>query len=217
MRKQSRPPMPEFLETNGPRWNQQWAELKSRSPSASFAWYSIDGQTARELLLDHLGSMNQNHCSFCDGFPLEGTSKTPIEHFRPKSIYHSEAYSWENLYYSCECCQAEKREQWDELLLRPDAPDYEFTTCFAFDFTTGAIIGNPVADPETRTRAEKTISIYGLDDEMRRRRRKLELRRWQRSSSPFIDEWGYRDFLELDPEQSESAAPGESASGPDET
>jgi len=98
MRPQVRPSEPEVLKANSQKWNDQWVKLKTGNPSASFSWYRIENQSARDLILPALREMNQRHCSFCDSFPLERQGE-PIEHFRPKSdprFLHL-AYTWTNL------------------------------------------------------------------------------------------------------------------------
>jgi uncharacterized protein (TIGR02646 family) len=208
MRKQTRPPIPKILAEHGPEWSRQWTDLRARNPSASFQWYQTGGKTAREWLLPDLKSMTQDHCAFCDSFPLDDRSKEPIEHFKPKSDprFYAEAYGWENLYYCCDRCQSSKGEQWDDRLLRPDAADYAFERYFLFDYTTGEIKPNCVASPADQECARVTISLYGLDRGPKRRARCLELRKWQRSDERRLDEWAYRDFLET----GDDAAPASS-------
>ncbi|HPM81361.1 MAG TPA: TIGR02646 family protein [Candidatus Anammoximicrobium sp.] len=198
MRKQTRPPVPAILQKNGERWTRQWVELRGKNPIAAFQWYQADGMSARTWLLPHLKDMTQGHCAFCDCFPLDDRSKEPIEHFKPKSDarFYAEAYSWQNLYYCCDCCQSSKRERWDDRLLRPDADDYSFTKYFVFDYTTGEIRANSRASVEDQSRAETTIALYGLDLSEKRLARRLELRKWQRSVDRRLDEWAYRDYLD---------------------
>jgi uncharacterized protein (TIGR02646 family) len=128
---------------------------------------------------------------------LDDRSKGPIEHFKPKSDprFYGEAYAWDNLYYSCDCCQSSKGERWDECLLRPDAADYSFERYFCFDYTTGQIKPNCLATAADQERAAVTIRLYGLDLAEKRRSRCLELRKWLRSGDRNLDEWAYRDFL----------------------
>ena len=198
MRKQTRPESPEILQSHGEQWSRQWVELRARNPNAAFNWYQADGQTAREWLLPHLKGMTQGHCSFCDSFPLDDRSKEPIEHFKPKSDprFYADAYAWGNLYYCCELCQGTKQEQWEESLVRPDAPDYLFEQLFVFDYTTGAIKPNGLAEAAKQAGADMTIRLFGLDLPSRRRARRLELRKWQRGAPDNIDDWAYRDFLQ---------------------
>lgn len=194
MRKQARPDEPEVLRANSARWNQQWAELRQRNPSAQFSWYKLDSKDAREWVLPDLWSMTQGHCAFCDAFPLEDRTNEAVEHFKPKTDarFYLEAYTWTNLYYCCGFCQAQKNSQWNDDLLRPDAADYEFGTHFYYEFTTGEMKAVPGAEG---SRARVTIEMYGLDEPPKRRMRQLELRKWQRSTDRNIDEFAYRDFV----------------------
>ena len=201
MRKQQRPPEPTAFIENSAKWRDQWLELKARNPGAGFQWYAFGGKTAREWALPALREMNQEHCSFCDAFPLRDRVKIPIEHFRPKlnssrPEFASLAYDWSNLYYCCPFCQSEKGEKWDDGLIAPDEPGYSFEQYFRFDFTTGAILLNPFAAANDRVRAEVTIRLYGLDKPDKRRARLLALRQWTNSIEKILDESSYRDFVE---------------------
>ena len=141
--------------------------------------------------------MNDCHCSFCDGFPLEAITNEPIEHFKPKSDprFYAEAYNWSNLYYSCDFCQRTKGEKWSDQLQAPDENGYKFHEYFIFDFTTGAISPNPKSSVTIQVRAQTTIAFYGLDLASRRRMRLAEARKWSKSIEPEIDSWAYRDFV----------------------
>ncbi len=196
MRKQKRPHPPQAFVDNSQTWNDQWVARRKANPKAQFNWYQVDGKTARQWALPELRDMNQGHCSFCDGYPLEGISGEPIEHFKPKTDqrFYAEAFSWENLFYCCESCQRAKRDQWDDALLRPDKDDYQFLRYFEFDYTTGQIKPSPIATLAEQRRAEITIRLYELDSSSRRRRRLDELRAF-RSDVP-IDQVGDRDFVQ---------------------
>jgi len=200
MRKLIRLPEPEILQQHSARWNQQWVGLRQSNPSAAFRWYTIEGSTAREHILPSLKEQTQKHCSFCDAFPVEGVSIETIEHFRPKSTYPHLAYTWANLYYSCDACQNTKLEQWDEVLLDPDADDYSFAKYFEFDFTTGELNPNKLASNADQVRAATTIRLYGLNSRSRPRLRLNEARKWSRpSDSPSeLHLWAYRDYLGID-------------------
>ncbi len=191
MRKQTRPPEPDVLRENAATWNQEWVQKAASGNAANFSWHG-----AREKIVTALQQMNQAHCCFCDCFPLADRSNEPIEHFRPKSRFHDEAYTWANLYYICEACNTAKREKFEAELLRPDSQDYEFQEYFDFDHTNGEMRPNPTVDIANQARAASTIRIYDLDSAERRRNRCLELRKWNKSSDREIDEWGYRDYLE---------------------
>ncbi len=198
MRKQKRLAAPEIWSDNQEKWKRRWLELRSKNPSAKFEWYTVGKQKANDIALPTLMSMSQDHCAFCDAFPCEGVSNNTIEHHKPKGDdrFTGEAYTWENLYYCCNYCQSAKLNQWDDGLLRPDDDDYLHQTYFEFDYTTGQIQPNPVADVLDQYRAEVTICLYDLDHIERRRFRKLELRKWQNASDMPIDLYAYRDYLE---------------------
>jgi uncharacterized protein (TIGR02646 family) len=181
------------------KWNQQWVTLLQGNPRATFSWYRSGGQSARDVALPALKEQTLAHCSFCDGFPVEGISRETIEHFRPKceGKFPERAYSWENLYYCCDQCQSCKGEGWDEGLLAADADDYTFERFFEFDFTTGEMRPSTNATEGDRQRATITLQMYGLDSPSRRRRRCLELRKWTRTKAKgrVLDEFAYRDYL----------------------
>jgi len=192
MRKQSRPDLPAKLVVYCQEW-QQTHNAKA-NPGAAFTWYERDGKSAREHLVPLLQVMNQGHCSFCDAYPLGDRSNEPIEHFQPKSMFPEMAYAWNNLYYICERCNTAKREQWDELLLRPDHNSYEFLNYFSFTIR-GDIEPNRYASVGDQHRACVTICIYKLSTLERGRMRFEEFNvRYQQNRE--IDFFAYRDFLE---------------------
>ena len=120
----------------------------------------------------------------------------PIEHFKPKVQFPHEAFSWSNLYYTCEHCQNAKGSYWSPDILRPDADSYLFITYFEFDYITGELRPNQSADAAAQSCARATIDAYDLDSHYRRERRKRRLRSWQRSHDCHIDDESDRDFLE---------------------
>ena len=195
MRKHVRGSIPNVLKEKASQWNEQWANLKTNNPSASFNWYQHKKKSVRDWIIGDLKAITQGHCAFCDRFTVEPDS---VEHFKPKSdprFLHL-AYEWTNLFYCCGGCQTNKLEKWDDKLINPDDDDYQFARFFVYDFTTGAIEPNPKASPSERERARVTIEIYGLDSPKRRRFRSMELRRWRLSSDKQIDQFAYRDFVD---------------------
>ncbi len=200
MRRQTRPEPPELLVRNQDKWTQQWLELRRQNPSAKFRWYQADNQTAYQILLPVLKQMTQDHCAFCDSFPVDAVSNETIEHFQPKSDprFEANAYEWTNLFYCCDACQREKGGDWTEGLLRPDADDYTCQRYFRFDYFTGKMSPNPMATEAERNRADVTIRLYGLDTPARQRARRRVLDMWQQNTTMPIDEFAYRDYLESD-------------------
>ena len=145
-------------------------------------------------LLPLLKAQVQDHCSFCDAFPVCPPSNPTIEHFRPKTRFPREAYQWENLYFCCDFCQG-KGEEFEEGLLRPDAEDYRFDRFFRWDFTTGNLEVNEQASLEDQQRATVTIALYRLNTGHPSLRRR-EARRRSKSPAEPLDEFAYRDFVD---------------------
>ncbi|MGL4421189.1 MAG: retron system putative HNH endonuclease [Gemmataceae bacterium] len=200
MRKFQRLASPKLLEENCSKWNDQWTELRKANHHAAWKWYHHGGKTLREHILPILSEQTQAHCSFCDVHPVDGASLETIEHFRPKSSFPEQAYSWSNLYYCCDACQNSKREKYDELLLRPDAESYQFQRYFIYDYTTGGIQPNPMSSERDQQQAQKTIELYGLDSNSRKRNRRNELLKYSGTVKDQAEKaiWAFRDYLGLE-------------------
>ena len=160
MRKFLRGEEPPVLAKHGKEWGREW---EPRCKGGGFYWHEHGNRKVNHILLDGLKKQTQNHCSFCDAYPVAPPGQDNIEHFRPKSQYPLEAFAWDNLYYCCNFCQGQKREKFDEKLLRPDAPGYRFDDYFRWDYTSGDLHPNPGAPLENRERARITIEMYGLN------------------------------------------------------
>ncbi len=195
MRKQIRGKCPSPLIEKGETWTTTWE--KRSAEGGNWNWPTFEKEKLNLLLVPLLRDQNQNHCSFCDGYPLAVTSPETIEHFRPKGseLFPELAFTWDNLFYCCQECQTHKRETFDEALLKPDTDDFKFSKYFIFDFTAGEILPNPVAADSDKNRASKTIEIYGLNKGSRPLHRLQELRRGRSADFP-LDHLPYRDFIE---------------------
>jgi uncharacterized protein (TIGR02646 family) len=145
-------------------------------------------------LVVELLAMTQNHCSFCDCHPMTRIGPT-IEHFKPKIDFPLLAYQWENLFICCHRCQWGKCDQYSELLLKPDLPDYEFDQYFSINWVTCEIVPKWTADVEIKMRAEITIQMYNLNGEGRADDRKMELEKFQDSNNPNLDQFPFRFFI----------------------
>ena len=190
MRKFLRNEEPDFLKSN---W-EEWEERRKVSRAASFHWHQISGRSVNEILLPILKHQTQDHCSFCDNFPVSPPSIETIEHFRPKSKFPRDAYRWENLFFCCMYCQ-QKGDGFDELMLRPDAEEYFLNRYFRFDYTLGTIEPNPRASSKDQERARLTIKFYRLN-ERHPTFRKLWMARRAKLRDEDIDTFPYRDYLE---------------------
>ncbi len=196
MRRFDRGPAPEWLLQRCEGWGIRWeAALKEK---AQFRWPTLEGEPVNRKLLPVLKRQVQDHCSFCDGYPISPPGLETVEHFRPKSTFPLEAYRWENLYYCCNFCQAKKGETYEECILRPDDGDYAFRRYFWFDYTTGTIEVNRKADPQDQLRAEATLRLYGLNDDHPRWRR-MSAHRWLLDPDKKLELFPYRDFISAQP------------------
>ena len=153
MRPFKRSEPPSILAEHGEEWGRDFEE------SGNFHWHIDSGQKVNHILLPALKLQTQEHCSFCDGFPVSTISNETIEHFHPKSKYPLKAFLWENLYFCCDRCQTNKGEKFDDLLLRPDAVDYCFDDYFRWDLVSGELHANPNSSQENQDRANITIKL----------------------------------------------------------
>lgn len=192
MRKFTRLPAPEFLAARWERWGVEWEERQRAG--GSFHWHVVDKEPVNQKLLPALKAQTQDHCSFCDNYPINPPSPDTIEHFRPKSRFPREAYQWSNLYYCCGCCQ-QKGDEFDEALLRPDAQDFDFDRFFRWEFSRGELLVNELASPEDQQRAEVTIRLYRLNEGHPFLRRRAQHQRAKEPDAP-LDDFAYRGFLD---------------------
>jgi uncharacterized protein (TIGR02646 family) len=194
MRKFQRGEEPDFLAENWEDWGLRWEQRKASNLSASFGWPAHQGEAVNHKLLPHLKRQTQDHCSFCDAFPVSPPSLDTIEHFRPKGKFPKEAYHWTNLYFCCNHCQ-QKGEEFDNALLQPDAPDYEFDRYFRWDFTRGTIEVNESALETDQNRADVTRKLYRLN-EKHPGLRKFWAHRRIKLKDEDLDTFPYRDYIE---------------------
>ena len=153
---------PAWLQSKWFEWGKRWARRLEKDKKAQFTWATYQGQKVHRRLLPLLLQMSQEHCAFCDAFPMPGTVAATIEHFKPKSAYPLEAYAWDNLFPCCHNCQ-QKNDAYATDLLKPDAPTYEFYDYFVFNYSNGELEPNPAASAADQRRAELTIDLYRLN------------------------------------------------------
>lgn len=195
MMKIQRLPAPHFLKERYKNWGRRYKARRDKSANAVFFWNIFNGQRINHLLLPVLMQMTQDHCSFCDGFPIETVSSDSIEHFKPKTKFPKLAYAWLNLFYCCSKCQESKMEDFDKTLLKPDILGYSFEFYFQYDSETGKIIPNPDRNEIEILRAEKTIELYGLNSHARPKARKRTIKQFIDSQNPVIEDFPYRFIL----------------------
>lgn len=198
MRKLTRIDAPECLQKNSSRWTKNYLNRIQKNSKANFTWPSNSAKPIRERLAE----MTRLRCAFCDEGLLTSSPNT-IEHFRPKhsGAFPELAYTWENLFPCCFQCQLNKRDQFDDRLLNPDADDYSFDRYYIFNSRTGEIEISPMANLIDQERARITCDFYGLNSTERQTARWNEFRKWEkcRDSGEFtLDDFNYRFFLELE-------------------
>jgi uncharacterized protein (TIGR02646 family) len=196
MMKIERLPIPQCLRDRSERWTNNYLRRRETNPVAQFKWNEYQRIRVNLLLLPDLKLMTAEHCSFCDGFPIE-TVGDSIEHFRPKESFPHLAYDWDNLFYACRKCQESKLTQFDEKLLKPDATEYLFEYYFQYDTATGKILPNSDRLPDKRERANITIKLYGLNEHGRPRARKRTIRQFIDSGQPVLDDFPFRFILRV--------------------
>lgn len=174
-------------------WGKEWAEKLNNNKKASFTWHRHNKKGRKELE-KALCSMTDNHCSFCDSYPMGARLKPTIEHFRPKSKFPELAYQWENLFMACFLCQ-EKGDAFSEMLLKPDEESYSFDEFFDIDWATGELIPNMNASKEDQERARITIELYRLNKNGKPEDRLEELEKYRELEAYDIERFSYRFFL----------------------
>jgi len=150
-------------------------------------------QTKEVLML-----MTQEHCSFCDGFPIANTGDA-IEHFKPSSDlnFRHLAYSWENLYYCCTKCNSSKGNRFDDRLLRPDDIEYFFENFFNYNAEEAKLEPAFGILDEDRARAEKTIELYDLNRTANKTERRRMIKNFVRGIHE-RDDFPFRYIIDLD-------------------
>lgn len=190
MRPFNRLDAPEFLYENWEQWGDEYASKKTSNPSHRFNWKQYRGQLVNQHLQPILQQQTQRHCSYCDAHLLDQS----IDHFQPKgdARYYRFVYQWENLYLACGHCQKAKMDQFNELLLRPDAPGYAFERYFIFNFSTGEIEVNPAAADADKLRAEISINLFGFNLEGQQFARQREIKPYGGQVFDSRDDYAYR-------------------------
>ncbi len=183
---------PEWLLENWEQWGKDYEES-----GKEFTWKV--GKKRKRELVDLLLEMTNDHCSYCDNFPMARSLQETIDHFRPKSIFKLIAYLWENLFVACSKCQ-QRNNNFDEKLLKPDESDYSFHRYFEFDGETFMIEPQRKATTTDQERAIITITLFRLngkeEDRGTRRDISLERRRIYRQfindPNPEIEDYPFR-------------------------
>ncbi|MEM9455397.1 MAG: hypothetical protein AAGF11_14540 [Myxococcota bacterium] len=183
---------PAWLLENAEQWGKEWEE-RCRS-GRRFEWRQSGGHDKHELT-KLLSDMTSRHCSYCDAYPMGRRIKETIDHFCPKTTHPRLAYCWDNLFLCCYCCQ-ERNNRFDELLLKPDEPAYDFDDYFYIDWDTGEL--HPLGKPGERRyeRAQITLKLFKLNDNGKPDDRREELEKYEQDQgNAELDLYSYRFYL----------------------
>lgn len=196
MQKFDRPDAPEWLLANYEKWGKLYA-AKRENPNKKndFIWAQYNKVPVNQLLYPIFIIATKEHCCYCDGYPMGSRIPNKIEYFRPSSKFPLLAYLWENLFLSCGNCNKRKLDFFDERLLRPDLPGYQFKYYFRHLYNTGVIIPNLRRSQVDQERAQLTIDTFELNDFGRPEDRLTELKKYRNSENPNKDEFPYRFML----------------------
>ena len=75
-------------------------------------------------LLEALCDMYSGCCAYCES-SLNITSSPRIDHFRPRNVFPQLTFEYNNLNYSCEMCNRNKSDLWDDAYFCPSEEDPE--------------------------------------------------------------------------------------------
>jgi uncharacterized protein (TIGR02646 family) len=157
-----RTPIPAILVQYAKEFTDAWVAKRSSNPKGDWNWPQRNSVKSDEEILKSLEQMTDGHCSFCDSYPIDGTGRKEIEHFKSKTSHPMDAFDWANLYLSCSACNGKKKNQFSEHLLRPDDSNYRFGHYF-FLQADGKLIPHPGMSAENQLCANTTIEIFGLN------------------------------------------------------
>jgi uncharacterized protein (TIGR02646 family) len=197
MRRFVRLPEPDKLTVYKDQITSHYIRKRDENKPYLFNWPQRDGQTIREFILPLLIKQTQDHCSYCDGFPLKRDDYT-IDHFKPKSIpeYYHLVAEWTNLYLCCGACQ-ERKNRYNVLLLRPDDVHYSFEEYFDYNFEKHKLTPNTAKPVENQERARVTIDMFDLNHIGQKRSGQLMLKAFKEDETKNMDDFGYRFMFDI--------------------
>ena len=193
MRKFTRFEAPKIIKDNWESIGENYANKRNANPAYRFSWPQIKSKKLNQIALPILTAQTDNHCSYCDKFPLHNGDYS-IDHFMPKSnpLFYDMVCKWENLYLACKHCQDSKRTDFDELLLRPDDIEFSFNRYFIYNYATHIIDPNPSASDYDKKRAAITIRTFDFNYFGMKTSRRHAFERYSKSTDPEVNDFNYR-------------------------
>ncbi|WP_143092601.1 HNH endonuclease [Arsenicibacter rosenii] len=182
------------------RWvlyGDKYKQNRIKNASFIFKWPTLNKITINHYILPQLRAQTDDHCSYCDGYPLRKGDES-IDHFLPKSnsdFYHL-VCSWENLYLACSHCQESKVEKVDLLVLRPDTVDYSFQKYFTYNYISHEIDINLKATSEDQERAKATRKLFDFNHPAMIISRRHAFERYCNAANPILEDYNFRFMFE---------------------
>ena len=111
---------------------------------------------------------SQGKCAYCESL-INASRSQQVEHFKPKSLFPSLAYDWNNYFLACNGCNGAKLDKW------PEAGDYvcpdqgQPATLFEFDDRGG------MKALQAESEAQRTVDDFELDRSGLRRARQVAI------------------------------------------
>ncbi|MGB1250305.1 MAG: hypothetical protein ACPG8W_06710 [Candidatus Promineifilaceae bacterium] len=158
MVKLEREEAPDFwTEEKVQEWTERWQAKECKSKR--WGWPQHDKKRLNHHAIEAMEGWHHFKCAFCE----KREPNPDVEHFKPKTADNGiHAFTWENLLLSCSDCNTDsKGSKLPENALKPDVDkpsDYLWVN--PISLTVEPI---PGIDSAARLRAEKTISLFGLD------------------------------------------------------
>lgn len=124
MRTISRGNKPKTLTRNATRWTADLQrEITSKGSYASVN-KKFKNKYKHPKVRESLGQMYNRYCCYCET-DFEKTGYARIDHRQPASKFPQLAFEWSNLHLSCEVCNSEKSDEWDNAnpILDPTTDD----------------------------------------------------------------------------------------------
>src|SRR6266446_4706234 len=102
-----------------------------------------------------LDAWSNGKCAYCETL-INADRSQQVEHFKPKSLFPSLAYDWNNYFLACNGCNGAKLDKWPE-------------TVFIFDHHGG------IAALQAESDAQLTVNHFELDRSGLRRARRVAI------------------------------------------
>ncbi len=151
-----------------------------RKHSADVNWGDFSGTNEHQELLQQLREEQDDLCCYCE-IVIDET-KTHVEHFKPRSQYPGEVFSYQNMFACCQhpdSCGHKKKGKYFSELISPLSTDCESRFTY-----TG--MGNIIPKDENDTFAQDTIDLLGLNCKRLLDRRKNILAELQNASDDYL-------------------------------